>query len=463
MATQRTVIVDAEVGGAIVDVTIEGGRIERLGRGAGRDADEVVDAQGGALLPGLHDHHIHLFALAAARASVACGPPTVETEADLRRALAAVSPGADGWIRGFGYHARVAGASGRRLLDGIRADVPVRIQDASGQAWAFNSAGLRQLGVEDSVAGPPGLERVDGRATGMLYREDDWLRERLGGRRPALGEVSRELAGYGITGVTDASVGNGADEVDAVDRERRTGRFGQRVWWMGGADLARRRAAAPRKLIVDDARLPAPDELAERVTAAHREGRAVAFHCVTRAELAVACAALEQAGPRPGDRFEHAFVAPPDLVAWVARLGATVVVQPGFLAERGDRYLADVDPPDRPWLLPGAAWSAAGVAMGGGSDAPYGPADPWCAMRAAVQRETRAGVRLRPEEALSPERALALFTTAPQGPGGAPRELAEGKAADLCLLDVPWERARRELSSTHVRAAFVAGRRLPAD
>ena len=34
--------------------------------------ETVLDARGGELLPGLHDHHIHLFAAAAANDSVDC-------------------------------------------------------------------------------------------------------------------------------------------------------------------------------------------------------------------------------------------------------------------------------------------------------------------------------------------------------------------------------------------------------
>ena len=57
----------AEVGDRLADVVIGGDRIVEIvevGRGRG---DEIVDAAGGVLLPGLHDHHIHLLALAAAR------------------------------------------------------------------------------------------------------------------------------------------------------------------------------------------------------------------------------------------------------------------------------------------------------------------------------------------------------------------------------------------------------------
>jgi predicted amidohydrolase YtcJ len=78
-------------------------------------------------------------------------------------------------------------------------------------------------------------------------------------------------------------------------------------------------------------------------------------------------------------------------------------------------------------------------------------------MQAAVDRRTAAGETLGAGEALSPERALALFTTPPDAPGGAPRRIAPGARADLCLLDRPWSRARDALASERVVATLGAG------
>ena len=60
-------IVDAEVGGVSgVAVRCRGGRITAVGRSLATGEESVLDARGGALIPGLHDHHIHLFAPAGA-------------------------------------------------------------------------------------------------------------------------------------------------------------------------------------------------------------------------------------------------------------------------------------------------------------------------------------------------------------------------------------------------------------
>jgi predicted amidohydrolase YtcJ len=151
-------------------------------------------------------------------------------------------------------------------------------------------------------------------------------------------------------------------------------------------------------------------------------------------------------------------VAPPDAVQLLADLPITVVTQPGFIRERGDAYLVDVEPQDRPWLYRCRGFLAASVPLGGSSDAPFGDPDPWLAMRAAVDRRTEAGATIGSEEALTPEQALALFTSPPARPGAAPRPIRAGVPADLCLLDRPWSAARSELSSAMVAATLRDGR-----
>ena len=58
-----------------LDLRIQNGHIQEIGSGIKRQPGEQGwDADGGSVIPGLHDHHIHLYALAAAAASTACGP-----------------------------------------------------------------------------------------------------------------------------------------------------------------------------------------------------------------------------------------------------------------------------------------------------------------------------------------------------------------------------------------------------
>lgn len=444
-----------------VDVRVCDGRIDAVGqRLEQKPGERVVQAAGAALLPGLHDHHLHLLALAARSNSVPCGPPQVNSATDLEAALRR-QPG-HGWLRGVGYHESVAGPLDRWRLDAMLAERPVRIEHASGVMWFVNSAGAQALGLDEHAG--PGVELSGGVPNGRLFRLDGWLRRQLGRRDPPeLTAVSAQLARYGVTGVTDTTPGNddGAFAVFAAAIDR--GELRQRVRLMGCEDLGAARhgdslATGELKIMLDESALPALDELVQRIRHAHEGGRGVAFHCVTRIELVYALRALLDAGPGPGDRIEHASLTPDDVFPLMRQCAVTVVTQPGLIAERGDRYLADVPAAHIDHLYRGASFLEQGVPLAFSTDAPYGSADPWLAMRAAVSRRTHSGTIIGAGERLTPEGALGGFLTAADAPGGGPRRIAPGAAADLCLLDRPWREARLRLCATMVALTVAAGR-----
>jgi predicted amidohydrolase YtcJ len=454
-------IQNAEIwGGGLGDIRLAAGRIAAIGHLTPLPGETVLDAGGGALLPGLHDHHLHLPALAARRASVVCGPPAVRDAKGLAEALAAApvfGPG-EGWIRGILYHESVMGLPDAAALDQLMPHRPLRIQHRSGRMWLLNSLALQA--VLAKAAPPPGLEREGGRATGRLFDADGWLRDTLGNQPPALGDVSRGLATLGVTGLTEMSPGNDPATAAYFASEIASGALRQRCLIAGTLALAEAKPAGwrlgPAKLHLHDSALPDFDATVAFVAAAHAQGRALASHCTTEAELVFTLAALEEAGPRPGDRIEHAGIAPDHLIAEIARLGLAVVSQPHFIAERGDQYRADVEPELQSALYRLRGFLSAGVPLAAGSDAPFGSPDPWAAMRAACQRATPSGAVIGADEALSPEEALALYLADPEKLGRQ-RRLTVGEPADLCLLDRPWREARLRLSADDVRATLIAG------
>jgi predicted amidohydrolase YtcJ len=193
------------------------------------------------------------------------------------------------------------------------------------------------------------------------------------------------------------------------------------------------------------------------MTDAHGHGRPVAVHCVTREALVLALAAWDEARARPGDRVEHGAVVDDPLARHVAALGLTVVTQPGFVAERGDRYLAEVDPSDRPHLWPCRSLLDAGVAVAFSTDAPFGGADPWQAVAAAVTRRTPDGRTLGGHEAVDARTALSRLLGELGDPGGAPRRVRPGVVADLCLLAEPLDAALEHPSSERVVLTLQGG------
>lgn len=453
---------DVEVEGRRVDVRLAGGIVAALGEGLpARPGDEVIDGHGGALIPGLHDHHIHLMATAAAGRSVRAGPPEVSSAAELadalRRADASLPPGA--WLRAVGYHESVAGDLDRDALDALLPRRPVRVQHRSGAQWSLNGAACRAVGLDDGPL-PAGAETdASGRPTGRLLRADAWLRERLPAEAPPdLASLGRWLARAGVTGVTDATPVERPEDLRLLAEAD----LPQRLTLTGGpalaaADFPEGVARGPVKLVVTDHELPSLDALAGAIEAAHLASRPVAVHCVSLVALVLALAAWEQAGVRPGDRVEHGSVISAELVPVLAERGLTVVTQPGLVAERGDRYLLDVPPEDHADLYRCASLLDAGVPVAGSTDAPYTSPDPWAAVRAATDRRTTGGRVLGEAERVSPSRALELFLTAPDDPGGEPRRVRAGAAADLVLLSAPLHEVLAAPSPDAVTATFFGG------
>ena len=436
-----------------VDVRIRDGRVIEVAPSLSAEDDNAIDAAGGALIPGLHDHHLHLFALAADLHSVPCGPDAVGDIDGLAAALRAAA--AHGPVRGTRYFESVAGELDRDVLDGCVADVPVRVQHRSGAAWFLNSAALRTTDLVDSD--DPAVERDErGRATGRILRGDHLLRSD-DGDRPDLTEVGRLLASYGVTGVTDATPRLDLESVVALHAAQDSGRLPQRMLLLGAPLESAAARGVPWKVLVDETRGLDPVALVDEIRAAHSVERPVALHCTSRAETVLAVDALRRAGSRRGDRLEHAGLLPVELSTGLARTGVTVVTQPHFIAERGEDYLRDVDPADHELLYRCGSLIGAGVPVAAGTDAPFGRPDPWAAVAAAMSRRTATGTVLGAGERIGARRALDLFLGTPLGPGGQPRRVAPGMAADLCLLDAPLDAVLAEPSAERVRATVVGG------
>lgn len=418
-------VTDIRVGAQIEEMAPTGdGLTPRVGEG-------VLYAGGGTVLPGLHDHHVHLRSAASSLDSFFVGPPGVSTEAELTQLLTNATPGPDGWIRAVGYHDSVAGELDRAALDAMVRSVPVRIQHRSGALWILNSEALGRVGL---------AEHPDGR----LRSADDGWSQALGRRETDLAELSRRITATGVTGVTDATPDLDADDMAALVAAHGRGEFRPRISFL-----------SPGKKILHDDRLDL-DALTEWIAGQHDTGRPVAVHCVTAAQLVVTIAALRAAGGHRRDRIEHAAVVPDDSLADLVELGVTVVTQPNFVAERGDQYLAEVPAAEHDQLWRVAALRDAGVPVALSTDMPFGHGDPWTAMRAAVHRTTPSGTVLGAGECVSPATALTMFLGRADQPDRA-RAVRTGQPGDLCVLSEPPATALAELDAGMVAATVIGG------
>ncbi len=443
-----------------LDVVIKSGRITQVGLSLDSRA-ERLDAKGGALIPGLVDHHLHLLSLAAQMDSLSLDG--VKERAACTAMISAVVAGLpDGrWLRATGYHETTCGPLHRADLDKLAPNNPVRVQHQSGAFWQLNSQALScVLGHEEA---PACLERnALGALTGVVWRGDSWLRERIGRSLPPLGPVSATLSSFGITDVTDASTSTDTIAIRHMLDEKRSGLLQQNLCLMSEGEIPpsddEEYQIGPVKIMLDDGDLPDFEVVTGRIATARRWGRGVAIHCVTAAELAFALAAFEASGSVPGDRIEHGGVISDGALQEIARRKLTVVTQSSFLYERGDRYLRDVESRDIALLYRAASILRAGVGIAGSSDAPYSSPDPWKGMRSAVLRRTRDGAALGENESLTPIEALRLYLPQCKDPAGPPKAIRLGMVADLCLLRKPLEAALFDLSSENVAATIIGGR-----
>ncbi|HUF06259.1 MAG TPA: amidohydrolase [Candidatus Binatia bacterium] len=460
----------------------------------------VFDAGNAAVIPGLHDFHIHLVGLARARRAVLLddAPDGPEVVARLRGAVRALELGA--WLTGRGWsEAQVSMLSAGELSNAV-GEHPAFLTSHDGHsAWA-SPAALRLAGVDAGTSDPRGgrLERdAHGEPTGMLRETALDLVAPFAARlqgdalRAPLDATLAELAVHGITGAseagdyTDAS-GTGADAAlgdsyssltdlgalvdgrlrltlgipaDAIPAAaarglrtatmlegRDTMRFGWAKEYADGA-LGSGTAAlfAPRTCGDGGAGIlrVEPDELDALFAAARPTRIGMAIHAIGDRSAAIVLDAVERAAQRrhgtPPDRMEHAQLLRAGDVARFAALGVTASIQPIHAA--ADRDLVEACWDGRQH---GAyAWRSladAGTLLAAGSDAPVEAVNPWLGIFAAVHRRLPSDARddWRPAQALRLAEALSAYTIGSARAIGADDEghLRPGARADLAVLSV---------------------------
>ena len=130
------------------------------------DTTEVIDLAGRTLTPGFIDGHAHVmnFGTQAVGAQLLAPPDgTVETIDDLIEELAAFAESPDvertGWVFGLGYDDAIL-AEGRHPdrddLDRVSTELPVMAVHISGHFCAVNSVALEQLGITAASEDPEG-------------------------------------------------------------------------------------------------------------------------------------------------------------------------------------------------------------------------------------------------------------------------------------------------------------------
>ena len=419
-------------GGRVVSAGTRADVTDAAVRGA-----RIVDAGDAAVVPGLHDFHIHLVGLARARSAIALDDAADGAEVVVRLAAAAPTGASDTWLTGRGWSERQMAGMDHRALDAAVGERLAFLTSHDGHsAWASPRA-RRLAGLGVATENPPGgrLERDARNEPNGVLRETAMdlvaplvTRAQGGALRADLDATLRNLAGLGLTGASEAgdytdangigadaafgdsystltdlgdhldgrlrmTLGIPADAISAASSAgrrtgaalegRRTMRFGWAKEYSDGA-LGSGTAALfePRTCGTPDAGIlrVSPDELDALFAAGRSAGIGLAVHAIGDRAAAAVLDAVERAPARargaPHDRMEHAQLLQPRDVDRFAPLGVTASIQPIHAA-------ADRDLVDSCWdgRQDGAyAWRsmrAAGAWLAAGSDAPVESFNPW--------------------------------------------------------------------------------------
>jgi hypothetical protein len=109
-------------------------------------------------------------------------------------------------------------------------------------------------------------------------------------------------------------------------------------------------------------------------------------------------------------RIEHCGIVSPEIIRRMARMNVIPSGQPPFIAEFGDGFLEHLSPERARYTYPLRSFLDAGVPIAGGSDSPVSSYQPLIGIQAAVTEKTASGRDFAPEERLTVEEALRIYT-----------------------------------------------------
>ncbi|MCA8891891.1 MAG: amidohydrolase [Hyphomonas sp.] len=476
-----------------VDAVVVGedGRIVGTAPPLSEDWDEaeidLVDLKGAFMYPGFTDAHAHLMGIGQRELNLSLeGTASIdELVTRIEAELVGMEPGVllfgRGWIETGWPEGRMPSASD---LDAVSPDNPVILTRADGHAMVVNSAAMEAAGITDETENPDGgaIERdADGHATGMLIDNAMGLVAPLrtqpdaADKARALETGAKVYVSRGWTGVHNMSVG--PDEAPIMQQLAGEGKLPLRLWNAFDATEEGMALAAAQdyetptitnhaiKLYMDGAlgsrgaqlikpysdrpdtsglSLITDEDLADFMQRADESGIQVAIHAI--GDLAnQRILDIYEAGGYPPEkrwRIEHTQILAPTDIARVGALGLIASMQPSHAI--GDLHFA----PSRLGIdrLAGAyAWKALiddGAVVAGGSDAPVEVGSPLIEFYAAVARKDLKGFEgegWHPEQKLTREQALALFTSAAAYAAFQEDDLGTieaGKLADFTVFDI---------------------------
>ena len=423
---------------------------------------------GESVLPGFVDAHIHLTTWAKQRSLLDLGGARSLDEAlDMVREEARRTP-PDGWIRGWNYNETLW--SGRRSLKGPDLDSlaipnPALLQRVCTHINVANRRALDLTGIDSSDGV---LEERDAVHALRAMEKSVFSRRAL---LEALKTACAELASMGVTCVHPCGADDYGMEEDLslYEELRAAGDLPVRVFSYHdapsypampsgfGGDWIRYQGL---KIYLDGslggrtAALSAPysdapstcgqlnwtiTHVTDMLRTARERGVQTLLHAIGDRALdqAISCISTVDAefGPaRLRDRVNHLIVCRPDQRARLAELGVFCDIQPSFVPSDAAMAPPRLGPDRMKWAYRWRSIMTECGPVSASSDAPVESANPMHSLGALLDRP---GMPHSPEERLSLEEAIPMFTENPyravgRSDGG---RLTEGCLADLAVLD----------------------------
>ena len=481
-------------------VAVQNGRITFVGSNADArktagEKTRLIDLHGATVVPGMTDSHCHIFGIGEREMTLNLeGTKTREAFlAKVEERVAQTAPGkwitGRGWIETFWKPPEFPTAA---ELDKIAPDNPVFLRRADGHAAVANSAALHLSGITAETADPFGgrVLKANGAPTGMLIDNAEAL---VASHIPAPTEAEREEA-LRLAVQRELSLGwceiqNAGGEIPDADLIRKFWDAGKSklriynaVYGPGPAadrllkqratlDAAEGRFTERTIKVVSDGALGSrgaallepysdaktsgflkvkEDALGPMLRDALRRGIQVETHAIgghaNRFILDQYEAAFRDVPPNqrkiaePRWRIEHAQILDAADLPRFAQLGVIPSMQPSHAIS--DLFFAPARLGQK--RLAGAyAWQSllkTGAIIPGGSDAPVERGEPMIEFYAAVARKSQdgfSGEGWHPEEAVSREQALKMFTIWPAFAAFQEKDkgtIEAGKLADLTVL-----------------------------
>ncbi len=505
-------------------MAVRDGRILALGdEGALADCassrTQLLDLHQRTVLPGLIDVHTHAmeWVKGILRGEIEAGYPAVHSIAEITQAVAhraaTLPPGQ--WIIGAGWddsklaeHRYIT----RQDLDTASSDHPVYLKHVSGHLSVANSAALKLADITKDTHDPEGgvIERdAAGNPTGILKDTAMGLVATLLPKDPpdidvrAAKLISEKAAEVGLTTIHDIfispdemrgyqeahrrgwlmirvqmspRIGSLADAEKLAQMGVHTGfgddqlKFGAAKMFADGGMGARTIAIYPPGVIGEPNNLgvlrwtPADMQKAHLLAAGagwQLETHAIGDRAIDEV-LDSYAAVIQQLGLKDHRfRIVHAGISTPAVQKRLRELNVLVDGNPPFVYWIGSWFFK-YGPERVRWCYPAKSYIENGIIEAAGSDVPVTPLSPWWGIWAAVvRRDLQSGQIFAPEERISVEQALALYTRNGAYAGfeedrkGAlePGKLADFIVVDRDVLTVPAD----ELKDVKVLQTFVSG------